>query len=267
MAALAVREIVTQIESSFLSIFFDAASKMANLTESKLFLLMESAEGRRRIGGDRRLTRAFRNGRLLPTPADQTISSERIGEVKNDDVDDDDHDDHDPDCSRGELFADADRRRDGDATTTTDARGNLLFPLGATGKRKRDLYGVGGGGGGRDFSAAAEMKKQKLDDDDDDDDDGGGDDENENDVENESEETEEVKAEPIAEEDYDFNGETLTAVATMDQVTRYLETLDEPWNETNLRRNFRSSRFRPPIRFVPFSSGRRWKTYAVLNVY
>ena len=65
------------METTFLSIFFDAASKMAELTSSKLFFLMETADGTRRIGGHADMKAAFMLATLLPQPSDVIIDSEK----------------------------------------------------------------------------------------------------------------------------------------------------------------------------------------------
>jgi len=57
---------IESIETAFLAIFFEAASKMANLTESKLFVILESSRGGRKIAGDRQLKRAFKMRDLAP---------------------------------------------------------------------------------------------------------------------------------------------------------------------------------------------------------
>ena len=62
-----------EIENSFLTIFFEAATKMAQSTESKLFFIMESSDGIRKIGGTSDLKRVFYAGRLLPRNSDVTI--------------------------------------------------------------------------------------------------------------------------------------------------------------------------------------------------
>jgi len=67
--------LATQMESAYLSIFVDAASQLANLAESKLFLVFESASGKRRIGGDDDLLAEFKAGRLWPKTTDELLKT------------------------------------------------------------------------------------------------------------------------------------------------------------------------------------------------
>ena len=73
-----IKQLVTQMESAFLSVFLDAASQMANLAESKLFVVFESSNGQRRIGGNDQLLADFKAGQLLPRITDELL--ERAGE-------------------------------------------------------------------------------------------------------------------------------------------------------------------------------------------
>ena len=62
-----------EMENSFLTIFFEAATKMAQSTESKLFFIMESSDGIRKIGGTSDLKQVFYAGRLFPRNSDVAI--------------------------------------------------------------------------------------------------------------------------------------------------------------------------------------------------
>ena len=65
--AAAIKLLATQMEAmeaSFLSVFFEAANKIANLTDSKLFFLMESSDGVRKVGGHKELKLAYELGEL-----------------------------------------------------------------------------------------------------------------------------------------------------------------------------------------------------------
>ena len=77
--ASAIKLLATQMEAmeaSFLSIFFEAANKIANLTESKLFFLMESSDGIRKIGGHPELKLAFETGGLLHRSGDVLLDED-----------------------------------------------------------------------------------------------------------------------------------------------------------------------------------------------
>jgi len=65
--------IVSEMEASFLNIFMEAAAKMADLTKSKLFVVFESSDGSRQIGGNRELVTTFQSGYLLPQPSDVVL--------------------------------------------------------------------------------------------------------------------------------------------------------------------------------------------------
>ena len=72
---------IEEMENSFLTIFFEAATKMAQSTESKLFFIMESSDGIRKIGGTSELKELFHVGRLLPRNSDVAIGEDaQIGE-------------------------------------------------------------------------------------------------------------------------------------------------------------------------------------------
>ena len=74
-----IRHLVTQLENmenSFLSIFFETANKIAELTESKLFVVMESSDGLRRIGGHAEMRQAFQLGTLGPHPSDIEVDGD-----------------------------------------------------------------------------------------------------------------------------------------------------------------------------------------------
>ena len=64
---------IEEMENSFLTIFFEAATKMAQSTESKLFFIMESSDGIRKIGGTSELKQVFYAGRLFPRISDVAI--------------------------------------------------------------------------------------------------------------------------------------------------------------------------------------------------
>ena len=71
--ASAIRFLATRMEkmeNSFLSIFFEAASKIAESTESKLFFMMESSDGVRKIGGSHDLRKLYEIGQLSPQNTD-----------------------------------------------------------------------------------------------------------------------------------------------------------------------------------------------------
>ena len=63
-----------ELENSFLTIFFEAANKIAECTESKLFFLMESSDGMRKIGGNRDLRYMYQVGGLMPQNTDMTMA-------------------------------------------------------------------------------------------------------------------------------------------------------------------------------------------------
>ena len=74
--ASAIKLLATQMEAtetSFLSILFEAVSKFAELTESKLFFMVESSDGVRKVGGHNELKMAYEMGRLLPQNNDILI--------------------------------------------------------------------------------------------------------------------------------------------------------------------------------------------------
>lgn len=68
----AIKMLVMQMESAYLSVFVDAASKLADLAESKLFVVFESSNSRRRIGGDDELA-DFKAGQLRPKITDERL--------------------------------------------------------------------------------------------------------------------------------------------------------------------------------------------------
>ena len=49
--AATLRGLVTNMESAFLTIFLDAAAQVAQLAESKVFVVLESSDGLRYEGG------------------------------------------------------------------------------------------------------------------------------------------------------------------------------------------------------------------------
>ena len=57
------------MEQKLTDILLEAAMKVSSLTDSSLFILVETQEGRK-FSGDPRLCDAYRNARLLPTEAD-----------------------------------------------------------------------------------------------------------------------------------------------------------------------------------------------------
>jgi len=64
------------MEASFLSVFFQAANKIANLTESKMFFLMETSDGVHKVGGNAQLKVLFQTGQLIPKNTDIIINDE-----------------------------------------------------------------------------------------------------------------------------------------------------------------------------------------------
>ena len=81
--ASAIKLLATQMEAmeaSFLSIFFQAANKISNLTDSKLFFLMETSDGIYKIGGNSDLKLLFQAGKLAPRNSDVVIDEEDIDE-------------------------------------------------------------------------------------------------------------------------------------------------------------------------------------------
>ena len=73
MMANSFHSIISEMETSFLKIFTNAAAKMADLTESKVFIVFESSDGSRQIGGNQELVTSFQSGYLLPQPTDEVI--------------------------------------------------------------------------------------------------------------------------------------------------------------------------------------------------
>jgi len=63
------------MESSFMSIFLEALSKMANLTQSQLFVIFETPQGRRRIAGHEPLKQAFKAKLLVPQSDDVELDT------------------------------------------------------------------------------------------------------------------------------------------------------------------------------------------------
>ena len=81
--AAAIKLLATQMEAmeaSFLSVFFEAANKIANLTDSKLFFLMESSDGVRKVGGHKELKLAYELGQLSPRNNDIEIDGKAFEE-------------------------------------------------------------------------------------------------------------------------------------------------------------------------------------------
>ena len=68
-----IRNLLTDMESSFISIFLDAACRVAEVAESKLFVLLESTDGLRRVGGDKDLLNSFFAGKIGPQVADHVL--------------------------------------------------------------------------------------------------------------------------------------------------------------------------------------------------
>ena len=66
-----IKSMVTQMETAFLSIFCDAAMRVANLADSQVFILFESSDGCRHIGGDDSMLAEFQAGQLFPRTTDQ----------------------------------------------------------------------------------------------------------------------------------------------------------------------------------------------------
>ena len=71
--AASVKMLVSEMESAFLSVFFDAAFRMASLADSKLLVVFESSEGWRQISGDDSLLADFQAGQLFPRSTDKLI--------------------------------------------------------------------------------------------------------------------------------------------------------------------------------------------------
>ena len=65
-----------EMENSFLTIFCEAASKIAQSTESKLFIMMESSDGIRKVGGNCELKALYQLGRLLPQTSDLVLGDD-----------------------------------------------------------------------------------------------------------------------------------------------------------------------------------------------
>jgi len=63
------------MESALVSIFIDAIEKVAAVTGFKLFLLLESPDGVRRLGGDGEMVDAFLKGPSVPEVSDQTVET------------------------------------------------------------------------------------------------------------------------------------------------------------------------------------------------
>lgn len=81
--ASAIKLLATQMEAmeaSFLSVFFTAANKIALLTDSKLFFLMETSDGVHKIGGNQELKFLFQSAKLLPRNSDLVFDEEEAEE-------------------------------------------------------------------------------------------------------------------------------------------------------------------------------------------
>ena len=79
--AAAVRLLASQMEAmenSFLTIFFEAANKITESTDSKLFFMMETSDGIRKVGGNRELKYLFRVGGLTPRDDDVIIGDDNV---------------------------------------------------------------------------------------------------------------------------------------------------------------------------------------------
>ena len=48
--AVALRNMLVEMESAFISIFFEAASQVAQVAQSKIFVVLESSDGLRLVG-------------------------------------------------------------------------------------------------------------------------------------------------------------------------------------------------------------------------
>ena len=68
-----------EVENSFLTIFFEYTSKIAELTQSKLFVVMETSNGIRRIGGNKELKQAFLSGTLSYCQGDVVMDEQGSG--------------------------------------------------------------------------------------------------------------------------------------------------------------------------------------------
>jgi len=63
------------LEETLMDIIVEAASKIAKVTEAKLFVLVEPVAAPRRIFGDPSLTKAFRRRQLMPTKEEEAVGS------------------------------------------------------------------------------------------------------------------------------------------------------------------------------------------------
>ena len=68
------------MEASFLTVFFQAVNKIADLTDSKLFFLMETSDGVHKIGGNPELKFLFQAAKLLPRNSDVVFDEEEVEE-------------------------------------------------------------------------------------------------------------------------------------------------------------------------------------------
>jgi len=75
--ALATSEIRTDVlQNGVARILLEAVMKLASLTESRLFVLVENHEGGRQFAGSRHLTQAFRQGGIAPHSTDTEVQIE-----------------------------------------------------------------------------------------------------------------------------------------------------------------------------------------------
>jgi len=66
------------MENAFLAIFFDYTNKIAELTQSKLLVVMETSDGLRRIGGHAELKQAFLSGALSYRQSDVMMDEDGL---------------------------------------------------------------------------------------------------------------------------------------------------------------------------------------------
>lgn len=77
MAKMSAAEIRTDVlQNGVARILLEAVMKLASLTESRLFVLVESHEGGRQFAGSRHLTQAFRQGGIAPHSTDTEVQIE-----------------------------------------------------------------------------------------------------------------------------------------------------------------------------------------------
>ena len=73
MAAV-IKSIATEMETAYFSIIIEAALKMANISQSKLFIVHDSSDGLRHLCGDQDLINCFQSGDLIPQSSDELLN-------------------------------------------------------------------------------------------------------------------------------------------------------------------------------------------------